>query len=282
MKNYVTQTNRLNFKTPESRIINYFQQRYKFSSVISESLTSDTLFFNTVFNNNQRLDGQIIYYGVSNQEPAGKPLKDCQYINLTLTLYEKNDADYKEKYGLKKLKLKVLKRICDEAILQGACLTHEDIARLLLVDRVTVSFYIKELERRNQYVQTRAHFTDQGRTFTHKEQIVKLLLMNLSQTEIAQRSNHNLSSVDRYIRDFLRISLLYEDGKSKAAIFQFTTSSPSLVQEYIALYQKLKTESDYKEALIKKLLFYRTELNSDLTNFNTSPFKKKIQQEVKI
>ena len=278
MKNYVTQTNRLNFKTPESRIINYFQQRYKFSLVISESLTSDTLFFNTVFNNNQRLDGQIIYYGVSNQEPAGKPLKDCQYISLTLTLYEKNDADYKEKYGLKKLKLKVLKRICDEAILQGACLTHEDIARLLLVDRVTVSLYIKELERRNQYVQTRAHFTDQGRTFTHKEQIVKLLLMNLSQTEIAQRSNHNLSSVDRYIRDFLRISLLYEDGKSKAAICQFTTSSPSLVQEYIALYQKLKTESDYKEALIKKLLFYRTELNSDLTNFNTSPFKKKFNR----
>lgn len=109
MKNNITKLDRLRFKTVESRITNYFESRYNFSPVISESLTADTLFFKTVFGNNQRLDGQIIYYAVSNKEPAGKPLKDCQYVKHILTLHDKNDADYREKHGLKNLKLRIIK-----------------------------------------------------------------------------------------------------------------------------------------------------------------------------
>lgn len=282
MKNSITQLDRLRFKTAESRIANYFEKRYSFSPVISESLTSDTLFFNTVFGSNQWSDGQIIYYGVSNKEPAGKPLKDCQYVKLILTLRDKSDSYYRKKHGLKELKLRIIKRICDEAILQGACLTHEDIADLLFFDRTTIGLYIKILETRGQYILTRANFTDQSRKYTHKEQIIKLFLMNLSETEIAQRTNHNLTSVEHYIKDFLRISLLYQEGKSEAAICRFTANGPALVKEYISLYEKLKAEQYYKESLGKKLTLYHIDLNSDFSSFNTSPFKKKIIQEVKI
>jgi DNA-binding MarR family transcriptional regulator len=282
MKNNITKLDRLRFKTAESRITNYFEKRYNFSPVISESLTSDTLFFNTVFGNNQRLDGQIIYYAVSNKEPAGKPLKDCQYVKLILTLHDKNDADYREKHGLRDLKLRIIKRICDEAVLQGACLTHEDIAELLFLDRTTVGLYIRALEERNQYVQTRANFTDQSKKYTHKEQIIKLLLMNISETEIAQRTNHNLSAVENYIRDFLRISLLYQERKSEATICRLTANGPALVREYIALYQRLEEDQYYEDSLNKKLLLYRIDLSSDLSSFNTSPFKKNILKEVRI
>lgn len=282
MKNNITQSKRVECKRAESRIANYFRQRYNFSSVISEALTSDTLFFNSVFGNNQRLDGQIVYYGVSNKEPAGKPLKDCQYVKLILTLRDKNDVDYREKHGLKELKLRIIKRICDEAVLPGACLTHEDIAELLFIDRTTAGLYIKTLGKRGQYVQTRANFTDQSKKSTHKEQIIKLFLMNLSETEIAQRTNHNLLSVERYIKDFLRISLLYQEDKSEGAICRLTANGPALVREYIALYQKLEGDQYYQEPLSKKLFFHRIDLNSDLSGFNTSPFKKNILQEVRI
>ncbi|MEE9605145.1 MAG: DUF1670 domain-containing protein [Candidatus Scalindua sp.] len=282
MKNNITKLDRLRFKTAESRITNYFESRYNFSPVISESLTADTLFFKTVFGNNQRLDGQIIYYAVSNKEPAGKPLKDCQYVKLILTLHDKNDADYREKHGLKDLKLRIIKRICDEAVLQGACLTHEDIAELLFLDRTTVGLYIRALEERNQYVQTRANFTDQSKKYTHKEQIIKLLLINISETEIAQRTNHNLSAVENYIRDFLRISLLYQERKSEAAICRLTANGPALVREYIALYQRLEEDQYYEDSLNKKLLLYRIDLSSDLSSFNTSPFKKNILKEMRI
>ena len=283
MKNNITQLERLRFKTAESRIANYFEKRYNFSPVISESLTADTLFFNTVFGSNQRMDGQIIYYGVNNKEPAGKPLKDCQYVKLILTLRDKNDTSYREKHGLKELKLKIIKRICNEALLQGSCLTHEDIADLLLFDRTTVGLYIKILETRGHCISTRANFTDQSRKYTHKEQIIKLFLMNLSETKIAQRSNHNLVSVEHYIKDFLRISLLYQEDKSESAICRFTAKGSALVREYITLYQKLKTDTYYNESLTKKLFLYHTNLNSDLSSFNTSPFKKNtLYEEVKI
>jgi DNA-binding MarR family transcriptional regulator len=282
MKNRITQSDRLQIKTAEARIGNYFEKRYKFSPVISEALTSDTLFFNSVFGNNRRLDGQIIYYAVKNEEPAGKSLKECQYVKLTLTLYKKNDIGYRKENGLKELRLRIIKRICDEAVLQEACLTHEDIAELLFLDRTTVGLYIKILEERGQYIQTRANFTDQSKKYTHKEQIIKLFFMNLSETEIAQRTNHNLLSVEQYIKSFLRISLLYQEKKSEGEICRLSAMSPGLVKEYITLYQKLEEDSYYKESFIKKLTLYRIDLSTDLSNFNTSPFKKRTMQEIKI
>jgi len=282
MKNRITQSDRIQFKTAEVRIGNYFEKRYKFSPVISEALTSDTLFFNSVFGNNKRLDGQIIYYAVSNKEPAGKSLKDCQYVKLILTLYEKNDIKYRKEHGLKELRLRIIKRICDEAVLQEACLTQEDIGEILFFDRTTVGLYIKILEERGQYIQTRANFTDQSKKYTHKEQIIKLFFMNLSETEIAQRTNHNLLSVERYIKSFLRISLLYQEKKSEGEICRFTAMSHGLVREYITLYQNLEKDPYYKESFIKKLTLYRIDLNTELKNFNTSPFKKKTLQGVKI
>lgn len=278
MKNNISQSDRLQFKTAESRIANYFEKRYKFSPVISEALTADTLFFNTVFSNNRRLDGQIVYYAVSNKEPAGKPLKDCQYVKLILTLRCKDDVKYREKHGLKELKLRIIKRICDEAVLQGACLTHEDIAELLFLDRTTVGLYIKTLEKHGQYAQTRANFTDQSRKYTHREQIIKLFLINLSETEIAQRTSHNLLAVENYIKDFLRINLLYQEGKTEAAICRFTKISHALVKQYTALYQRLQKDYYYREPLTKKMLLYRIDIHSDLSRFNTSPFKKTLQE----
>lgn len=282
MKNNLTQADRLQFKTAKSRISNYLKKRYKFSPVISEALTGDTLFFNTVFGNSQCSDGQIIYYGVNNQESAGKPLKDCQYIKLILTLYAKDDAKYREKHGLKELRLKIVKRMCNEAVVQGGCLTHEDIAKILFLDRTTVSAYIKTLEKRGYYVPTRAHYTDQSKRYTHKEQIIKLYLMHFSETEISKRTNHNLEAVENYINEFLRINLLFKEHKPEATICRVISKSPGLVKEYILLYQQLEKDNYYKESLEKKMLLYRIDIQSDLSKFNTSPFKKKILQEVRI
>jgi len=282
MKNNITQPQRLAYKTKESRIANYFEKRYKFSPVISESLTKDTLFFDTVFGQDKRDDGQIIYYAVSNKEPAGKPLKDCQYVKLILTLRHSDDAKYRAKHNIKELKLRILERICDEAVLQGSCLSYEDISELMYLDRTTIGLYIKTLMQGGKYVQTRANFTDQGRKYTHKEQIIKLYLMRLSNTEIAQRTNHNLNAVENYIKEFLRITYLYLENKHKSIIRQVTGKSLSLIQEYIALYHKLESDKYYKEPLTKKLLLYRTDMHQDLSEFDISPFKKKNLRGVKI
>lgn len=282
MKNYIKPVERLANKTAESRITNYFEHRYKFSPVVSECLSKDTLFFNTVFSHEQRDDGQIIYYAVSNKEPAGKRLNQCQYVKVKLTIRIEDDIRYRQEHGLKELKLRIIKRICKEAVLQGACLTYEDIAEFLFLDRTTVGIYINLLQKRGQCIQTRANFTDQGRKFTHKEQIIKLFLMRLSNTEIARRTNHSLAAVENYIREFLRVNLLHREHKTKPVIAQLIHKSLFLVKEYVALYHKLELDEYFKDLLERKLLLYRADMQSDLSSFDTSPFKKKILKEVRI
>ncbi|HBY56692.1 MAG TPA: hypothetical protein DEG96_02335 [Candidatus Atribacteria bacterium] len=46
-----------------------------------------------------RFDKQIIFYAVSTDEPAGKPIKDCRLIPVKLTLYRHTDRKIKAKLG---------------------------------------------------------------------------------------------------------------------------------------------------------------------------------------
>jgi len=95
--------------------------------------------------------------------------------------------------------------------------------------------------------------TDQGRKYTHKEQIIKLFLMRLSNTEIAQRSSHSLEAVENYVREFLRVNLLHREHKAKPVIAQLIHKSLFLVKEYIALYHKLEFDEYFKGSVRKKV-----------------------------
>jgi len=280
MKTASNTCNRMEAKQLETCLQNHFIKRYHFSPVVSEALAKDTITLKRVLNNESRKDGQIMYSAVSNDEPAGKALTNCQFKRIALTLYTKSDIAFKEQYGTKKLRLRIMKRICEQATIQGACLSHEDLAYLLHCDRSTISAYQKIFMQQTEHVNTRASFTDQSRRISHKEQIIKLFLLNVQESEIAHRTCHNLSSIEAYIKDFLRITLLHTEGKKQLAICQLVSRSPLLIREYVKLYTHLKGESAYAEVLEQKLLMYRANMLFDLQEFNTSPFKKKTALEV--
>jgi len=273
---------RMNTKTLETFMQNHFIKRYQFSPVVSEAIAHDTIALKRMLHDTSRHDGQILFSAVSNSEPAGKALKDCQFQRVVLTMYAKSDLAFKEQYGTKELRLRIMKRICEQAVIQGACLSHEDLAHLLHCDRSTISAYQKIFAQRNEVVQTRASFTDQSRRVTHKEQIIKLFLLNVRDSEIAHRTRHNLTSVEAYIKDFLRITLLHTEGKNQAAICQLLSHSPLLIREYVCLYKALKNDHTYAEILEQKLLMYRANMLLDVKDFNTSPFKKKRLLEVAV
>ena len=247
---------RLREKSGRGLLVNHLRTRYAFSPAMAEVMAEDALYLRTVSAPDSRHDGQIVWYAVKNMEPAGKALKDCEYVAVTLTLHRPEDIAYRHQHGLAELRRRILKRICHEAVAQGAALTHEDLATILLMDRGTVADHIAVLRARGESIMTRAHFTDAGRAVTHKRSIIKLYLLGLSETQIAHRTGHNLSSVERYINGFLRVALPHRHGDAPQLISRITGFSLFLVQEYIAVYEELSADETFAVSLRKMLDFY--------------------------
>ncbi len=247
---------RLSEKNIQGMLVNHLRTRYKFSPAMAEVLTEDALYLRTIMASGNRQDGQVVWYAVKSTEPAGKALKDCEYEAVVLTLYHPEDIAYRHQQGVTALKQRILKRISNEAAAQGAALTHEDLGAILHMDRGTVADHITALRARGKKVITRAHFTDAGRAVTHKRPIIKMRLLGVPETEIAHRTGHHLSSVERYINDLLRVALPYRHGDRPQLISRITGLSLFLVNEYIALYKELVSDETFTVPLRKFLDFY--------------------------
>jgi len=247
---------RLKHKNAQGMLSNHLRTRYNFSPAMADALAQDALYFRTVSAPDSRQDGQIIWYAVRGTEPAGKRLKDCEYLAVTLTLHHPDDIVYRHEHGLEALKQRVLKRIADEAAAQGAPLTYEDIGAILHLDRGTVADHIAALRARGKNVITRAHFTDAGRAVTHKRPIIKMRLLGVPETDIAHRTGHNLTSVERYIDGFLRVALPHRRGDTPQLISRITGFSLFLVNEYITLYEELLADETFATPVDKFLDFY--------------------------
>lgn len=247
---------RLSEKNSRGLLVNHLRTRYAFSPAMAEVLAEDALYLGTISAPGSRQDGQIVWYAVQHTEPAGKALKDCEYVAVILTLHHPDDIAYRHRHGLLDLKRHILKRISDEAAAQGAPLTQEDLGAILFIDRGTVADHIAALEAWGETVITRSHFTDAGRAVTHKRPIIKLFLLGVPETDIARRTGHTLSSVERYIDGFLRVALPHRHGDDPQLISRITGFSLFLVKEYIALYEELAADETFAAPLRKTLDFY--------------------------
>jgi hypothetical protein len=159
-------------------------------------------------------------------------------------------------HGPKALRRRKVKRVCDEAMAQGAAATQEDLAALFGCHRSTIIRDMAAMKAQGIKVVTRGDLTDQGRGITHKRTILETYLLGWSPTEVAKRTGHTLESVERYIEPFFRVACLYAEDKTLAAICRLTKLSRGLVEEYIALYQELAADAVFAEPLTKRLQFF--------------------------
>ncbi len=248
---------RLDDKSAQALLSNHFRERYNYNPAMAEAIFRDTVFVRTLLDPTVREDGQIIRYFPKASEPAGKPLKDCEYVAVRLTLYAAGDAEFLAEHGPKALRRKKLKRICDEALAQGAPVAQEDLAVLLCCHRSTIIRDIAAIKAEGSEVVTRGDVTDQGRGISHKRPILKMYLLGLPPSEVARRTEHALESVEGYIEPFFRIACLHSEGKELGAICRLTQLSRSLVEEYLAFYQDLVTDPVFAEPLTKRLHFFQ-------------------------
>lgn len=242
----------LQAKTLENNLILHLIENYGYNSKprIAEAMISDILSICDSFRrDSSSLEaGQMLWPAVLVKEKHGngKTLARTRTKNVVLSIVADQDIkDYSEGIRPKDILAKRIARISSEAYSQGALLAQADIALIFNIVQPKVSKLVTEYQNQTEkMLPLRGVVHDIGRSVTHKVKIIKMHVANYSTKDIARSTSHAPASVDRYIRDFQRIKMLYEKkGMSTAEIAYITSLSENLVNEYIKI---------IKEQMLKK------------------------------
>lgn len=183
--------------------------------------------------------GQLVWMAVPVDEypKRGKTLDDTRMKPVVLSFITDEDVSHiAHGFDSTSLRKKRLIRWVDEAFDQGALLTQLDLAMLLGVCDAVVSKYVNEIQQNGHLLSTRGNIHDISGAVTHKRQIITLYLQGYFTPEIAIKTNHSSEAVDRYIRDFHRVELLWKhDMTDLDQISQSTRLSKRVVQQYVDL-----------------------------------------------
>jgi hypothetical protein len=212
--------------------------------------------------------GQIQLLVVAAQEPAGKPLEQCQKVTVRLTLDAgQDDFQVRLAYGVEGLRRTRILRLTAEARDQGGLLSYEDLAfRLFNCGVRTIVRDVQALRRRELEVPSRGQQQDIGPGQTHRVQAVRLFLLGHQPNEIARRLYHTLGSIENYITTFARVVILVNKGYADDEIaFVMRRSSP-----LIAAYRKLYGDFQDKPSAQRRI----KEILSRVENPSAPPKKR--------
>jgi hypothetical protein len=224
------------------RLINGFN----FAPIVADAIVdlSKDFFQN---DNSGICNGQILYLAISNEEGPGKSILDSKHIEVILTLDSPEDMDVYEKFGLSAYRQHILLRIAQEARDQNALLTIKDLVKLLKSSYSTIKRDLKHFREKDLYVPLRGIVKDIGPS-SHKSKIVELYLKGYTPTEIQRLTRHSLQSIERYIKDFSRVSILTKREESIDNIRLIVGISERLIKEYQELFMKYR-DGDHRKRI---------------------------------
>jgi hypothetical protein len=182
-----------------------------------------------------RQEGDVVFWAISDREPAGKARIDCELVATVLTFYDP-EQDQVARGSSTELKLRKAARLAAEARRQGGLLCLPDLAFLLGMGTNSLQ---QSIARSGLFVPTRGTIIDIGRGVTHRAQIVGLYVEGYTETQIVRRTHHSYDAVASYIEEFCRVMLLCDRGLPPGHIRKVLGRSLKLINEYIALYRRL-------------------------------------------
>lgn len=244
--------NRLSQISPKNFFIGRLKDEYGLSQVEAHAVYEFNHQFNELYQNENRKAGQIILSAIAMGEPAGKPIKECKLLPVTITYFAEEDFMVQHLYGVKGLRRYRILRATVEAFEQGALISQEQLASMICCSRSTVGRDIQKLRENDIEVPTRGFIQDIGPGTSHKAKAVDLYLEGLECSEIARRMYHAPSSIYRYLEMFIRVYLLSEDGYTPEEIRHLAKISPKLCSDYLALVEKHKTLSPNRLAELRE------------------------------
>lgn len=115
-------------------------------------------------------------------------------------------------------------------------LTLADLAAMLSLDTVQVSQLLSAARKATgKPLLTKGYYFDQGMRPSHKDQIIALYEAGLDEVDIARQSQHQQTSVGKYIRDYERVKLLLKSQESIKRIVYITGMQPNVVKAYAGM-----------------------------------------------
>ena len=180
--------------------------------------------------------GQVVWNAVSISTRADSV--NPKFVPVTLTMIDEQDIG-KLTQGIRMSEIikQAIARITKEAYAQGALLSMRDIGLLTWRYGGAISQYRKTYEKEhNVSLPHPGSLQDMGSCISHKAMIIKKIEVDKKDPyTVAKETNHSMLAVDRYIRDFSRVRLCYQDGKDKEFISLATGLNKFIVNEYIQL-----------------------------------------------
>jgi len=190
--------------------------------------------------------GKITLVAVSAEEPAGKPVGECEKCTVCLTLHRGGEDDrLLQEQGAVNFRRARIPDLCQEALSQGGLLTREDLAyHVFFVHPRTISRDLAFLRQAKPPVPLplRSTVHDIGPVLTHRVEIVRLALDGKTTTEISRVLRHSPTSVTNYVATFARCASLAREGMQASQIAFLLRRGKGLIQEYLTLLTECETD----------------------------------------
>ncbi|MCJ7434219.1 MAG: DUF1670 domain-containing protein [Anaerolineales bacterium] len=244
--------NRHQAKTSEQRFLQTLQRDFHYAPKIAESILAEA---QDCFQGNSAnlRTGQMRVLLVKRKSASGQVLKDTPKVEVTWTVDGGlEDLIVLQKSGVAGLRKVRLPRLLDEALEQGALATQEDLGRALQASVRTIKRDFAELHEQGLYLPSRGYLLGIGRGQTHKAQIVRRWLHGETYDQLSQNTHHCISSIQRYLRAFVQVVRLHQQGLSPAQIGLLLQIGEVLVRDYLNVYED-NAEPDCRQRLQEQL-----------------------------
>jgi hypothetical protein len=259
--------NRLAIKTQDQALLTKLQREFNYSPFESRAVleTVKDTYMAQLRTPDTLKPGQMVILAISADEPPGKPLKECQFIPIVVTVHAPGDQKLRQeagRQGVACVRRVQLTRMAWEAVAQETYLTIEDVAyRILNCGVRTLEEDVAYLRSEGKELPLRGQQLDIGRGETHKIVAVRLFLERYTYTQIQRRINHSPQAIQRYITDFVAVASMTVARQTVFEISFLRQISPGLVREYQALYTEYNTEA-HRERLAEVIALFRAPVRS--------------------
>ena len=192
--------------------------------------------------------GKITLVAVSADEPAGKPVAECEKQSVCLTVHRGSQDDrIVQEQGPAGFRQARIPELCQEALSQGALLTREDLAyRVFFVSPRTITRDLSLLRRTHPdaVIPLRSTVQDIGPVLTHRTKIVRLALEGKTMSEICQIMHHSPRAVSNYLSTFTRCVQLAHKKMQAGQIAFLLRRGKRLVQQYLDILIECQSDTN--------------------------------------
>jgi hypothetical protein len=236
---------RIKGKSLKNIIIDKFLNQYGYdkgivtaNAIVDDLLTTVEHYYR--FTDNSFIKaGQMVWHAVPVDEypSKAKSIEQTKLKPVVLDIIADDDIEaIKDNLHHREIRIKKIERWTTQAYDQGAVLSQLDLAVLLGTHEFTAGEYVREFYSiYGRHLPTRGHVQQIGSGQTHKKEILSLYIKGYLTPYICQRTNHSKDAVERYIRDFEAVRLLYPKFSNLKTISLITRLSDKVVNQYIDL-----------------------------------------------